>query len=86
VSDLYLRKELVLMTAGHNTPLSAPGKREEGLDARPVASVSPAASAGASASAAFRALLERPGPVRAAGAHNPLGARLAERAGFDAVW
>jgi len=74
------------MTAGHNTPLSAPGKREEGLDARPVASVSPAASAGASASAAFRALLERPGPVRAAGAHNPLGARLAERAGFDAVW
>jgi phosphoenolpyruvate phosphomutase len=39
-----------------------------------------------SAAAALRELLERPGPVRAAGAHNPLGARLAERAGFDAVW
>ncbi|SDW47963.1 phosphoenolpyruvate phosphomutase [Amycolatopsis xylanica] len=37
-------------------------------------------------SPALRELLDRPGPVRAAGAHNPLGARLAERAGFDAVW
>ncbi|WP_329562463.1 isocitrate lyase/phosphoenolpyruvate mutase family protein [Kitasatospora sp. NBC_01266] len=39
-----------------------------------------------SAAAKLRELLDRPGPVRAAGAHNPLGARLAERAGFDAVW
>ncbi|MER7751430.1 isocitrate lyase/phosphoenolpyruvate mutase family protein [Kitasatospora sp. NPDC097643] len=34
----------------------------------------------------LRALFERPGPVRIVGAHNPLGARLAERAGFDGVW
>ncbi|THA56784.1 hypothetical protein E6P78_31730 [Streptomyces sp. A0958] len=36
--------------------------------------------------AQLRALFERPGPVRIVGAHNALGARLAERAGFDGVW
>ncbi|WP_078873749.1 isocitrate lyase/phosphoenolpyruvate mutase family protein [Streptomyces seoulensis] len=34
----------------------------------------------------LRDLFARPGVVRIAGAHNPLGARLAERAGFDGVW
>lgn len=34
----------------------------------------------------LRELFERPGLVRIVGAHNPLGARLAERAGFDGVW
>ncbi|WP_267716559.1 isocitrate lyase/phosphoenolpyruvate mutase family protein [Streptomyces sp. CoH17] len=34
----------------------------------------------------LRELFARPGAVRIAGAHNPLGARLAERAGFDGVW
>jgi phosphoenolpyruvate phosphomutase len=34
----------------------------------------------------FRDLLDRPGVVRIVGAHNALGARLAERAGFDGVW
>ncbi|MFE2979046.1 isocitrate lyase/phosphoenolpyruvate mutase family protein [Streptomyces sp. NPDC059258] len=34
----------------------------------------------------FRELFARPGVVRIIGAHNPLGARLAERAGFDGVW
>ncbi|MGW2812596.1 isocitrate lyase/phosphoenolpyruvate mutase family protein [Streptomyces sp. NPDC001415] len=34
----------------------------------------------------LRELFARPGVVRIAGAHNPLGARLAERAGFDGVW
>lgn len=29
---------------------------------------------------------ERPGVIRVAGAHNPLGARLAEQAASDAVW
>ncbi|MFE2164457.1 isocitrate lyase/phosphoenolpyruvate mutase family protein [Streptomyces sp. NPDC059447] len=36
--------------------------------------------------AALRELFARPGAVRIVGAHNPLGARLAERAGFDGVW
>ncbi|WP_405530795.1 isocitrate lyase/phosphoenolpyruvate mutase family protein [Streptomyces avidinii] len=34
----------------------------------------------------LRELFDRPGTVRIIGAHNPLGARLAERAGFDGVW
>ncbi|WP_063753270.1 isocitrate lyase/phosphoenolpyruvate mutase family protein [Streptomyces sp. NRRL S-87] len=34
----------------------------------------------------LRDLFARPGAVRIVGAHNPLGARLAERAGFDGVW
>ncbi|MEU9084681.1 isocitrate lyase/phosphoenolpyruvate mutase family protein [Streptomyces sp. NPDC048357] len=34
----------------------------------------------------LRELFARPGTVRIIGAHNPLGARLAERAGFDGVW
>ncbi|APU40698.1 isocitrate lyase/phosphoenolpyruvate mutase family protein [Streptomyces sp. TN58] len=34
----------------------------------------------------LRDLFARPGTVRIIGAHNPLGARLAERAGFDGVW
>ncbi|MCX4763943.1 isocitrate lyase/phosphoenolpyruvate mutase family protein [Streptomyces sp. NBC_01275] len=34
----------------------------------------------------LRELFARPGVVRIVGAHNPLGARLAERAGFDGVW
>ncbi len=34
----------------------------------------------------LRELFARPGAVRIIGAHNPLGARLAERAGFDGVW
>ncbi|MFI8828813.1 isocitrate lyase/phosphoenolpyruvate mutase family protein [Streptomyces sp. NPDC053431] len=37
-------------------------------------------------SARLRALFDRPGALRIVGAHNPLGARLAERAGFDGVW
>ncbi|WP_053667989.1 isocitrate lyase/phosphoenolpyruvate mutase family protein [Streptomyces sp. NRRL B-1140] len=41
---------------------------------------------GLGGAARLRALLERPGVVRIVGAHNPLGARLAERAGFDGVW
>jgi len=36
--------------------------------------------------ARLREAFDRPGVVRIAGAHNPLGARLAERAGFDGVW
>ncbi|BDH09649.1 isocitrate lyase/phosphoenolpyruvate mutase family protein [Streptomyces hygroscopicus] len=36
--------------------------------------------------AQLRALFDAPGTVRIAGAHNPLGARLAERAGFDGIW
>jgi phosphonopyruvate decarboxylase len=36
--------------------------------------------------ATLRHLFARPGVVRLIGAHNPLGARLAERAGFDGVW
>src|SRR5688500_7513583 len=39
-----------------------------------------------SRAAGLRALLLRPGPVLAAGAHNPLSSRLVEEAGFDAVW
>ncbi|MEU2059721.1 isocitrate lyase/phosphoenolpyruvate mutase family protein [Streptomyces sp. NPDC013455] len=39
-----------------------------------------------SAARRLRELFARPGAVRLAGAHNPLGARLAERAGFDGVW
>ncbi|WP_239696152.1 isocitrate lyase/phosphoenolpyruvate mutase family protein [Streptomyces sp. Ncost-T6T-1] len=34
----------------------------------------------------LRDLFARPGSIRIIGAHNPLGARLAERAGFDGVW
>ncbi len=34
----------------------------------------------------LRRLLERPGVVLAAGAHDALSAKLAEEAGFDAVW
>src|SRR5215475_12509678 len=34
----------------------------------------------------LRRLLERPGVVVAAGAHDALSAKLAEEAGFDAVW
>lgn len=34
----------------------------------------------------LRQLLARPGPVRLVGVHDALGARLAEQAGFDAVW
>ncbi|MFF1837837.1 isocitrate lyase/phosphoenolpyruvate mutase family protein [Streptomyces sp. NPDC058231] len=34
----------------------------------------------------LRELFARDGAVRIVGAHNPLGARLAERAGFDGVW
>ncbi|MEO3814440.1 isocitrate lyase/phosphoenolpyruvate mutase family protein [Sphaerisporangium sp. B11E5] len=39
-----------------------------------------------SKAAALRRLLDGPGLVRAAGAHNGLTARLVEQAGFDAVW
>ncbi len=35
---------------------------------------------------ALRELLRRPGIIRLMGAHNALGAQLAERAGFDGVW
>ncbi|AEB10092.1 isocitrate lyase/phosphoenolpyruvate mutase family protein [Desulfobacca acetoxidans] len=35
---------------------------------------------------ALRRLLARPGIIQVAGAHNGLGARLVEEAGFDAVW
>ena len=34
----------------------------------------------------LRERLSRPGPVLVVGAHSPLSARLAERAGFDAIW
>lgn len=34
----------------------------------------------------LRELFAQPGVVRIVSAHNPLGARLAERAGFDGVW
>jgi len=34
----------------------------------------------------LRELFKRPGIIRVIGTHNPLGAKLAERAGFDAVW
>lgn len=34
----------------------------------------------------LRQLLARPGPVRLVGAHDALGARLAQQAGFDGVW
>ncbi len=39
-----------------------------------------------SKSSQLRKLFERPGVVRFVGAHNPLGARLIERAGFEGVW
>lgn len=38
------------------------------------------------ATKALRQLFERPGISRVVGAHNALGARLGERAGFDAIW
>src|SRR3712207_9306453 len=34
----------------------------------------------------LRALLQRPGLIKAVGAHDALSARLIERAGFDAIW
>ncbi|HSA60914.1 MAG TPA: isocitrate lyase/phosphoenolpyruvate mutase family protein [Nitrospiraceae bacterium] len=34
----------------------------------------------------LRALLKRPGAIKAVGAHDALSARLIERAGFDAIW
>ncbi|MDE3181299.1 MAG: phosphoenolpyruvate mutase [Acidobacteriota bacterium] len=34
----------------------------------------------------LRELFARPGVIRLIGAHNPLGAKLAEKAGFDGVW
>ena len=34
----------------------------------------------------LRKLLDRPGIARIVGAHNALGAKMAERAGFDGVW
>lgn len=39
-----------------------------------------------SPAAKLRALLARPGIVRLVGAHNALGAQMAERAGFEGVW
>src|SRR5215510_2078631 len=36
--------------------------------------------------AQLRALLRRPGPALALGAHDALSAKLAEETGFDAVW
>ncbi|ALA57034.1 isocitrate lyase/phosphoenolpyruvate mutase family protein [Nitrospira moscoviensis] len=36
--------------------------------------------------AKLRALLKRPGAIKAVGAHDALSARLIERAGFDAIW
>ncbi|MDT5063721.1 MAG: phosphoenolpyruvate phosphomutase [Acidobacteriota bacterium] len=36
--------------------------------------------------ATLRSLLARPGIIRLIGAHNALGAKMAERAGFDGVW
>ncbi|WP_405778546.1 isocitrate lyase/phosphoenolpyruvate mutase family protein [Streptomyces sp. NBC_00859] len=43
-------------------------------------------ASGTSGARRLRELFARPGAVRLAGAHNPLGARLAQRAGFDGVW
>ena len=37
-------------------------------------------------SSQLRKLFERPGVIRIVGAHNALGAKLVERAGFEAVW
>ncbi len=37
-------------------------------------------------SSQLRKLLERPGVIRLVGAHNALGAKLVERAGFEGVW
>ena len=34
----------------------------------------------------LRKLFEKPGIIRMVGAHNPLGAKLVERTGFEAVW
>ena len=34
----------------------------------------------------LRALLKRPGAIKAVGAHDALSARLIQRAGFDAIW
>jgi phosphoenolpyruvate phosphomutase len=36
--------------------------------------------------AKLRAMLKRPGLIKAVGAHDALSARLIERAGFDAIW
>lgn len=41
---------------------------------------------GAGAPGAFRELLDSGRPVRLAGAHSPLGALIAEEAGFDGIW
>ncbi|MFJ4518194.1 isocitrate lyase/phosphoenolpyruvate mutase family protein [Streptomyces sp. NPDC088816] len=43
-------------------------------------------ASGLSGARRLRELFARPGAVRLAGAHNPLGARLAQHAGFDGVW
>ncbi|WP_405949698.1 isocitrate lyase/phosphoenolpyruvate mutase family protein [Streptomyces prunicolor] len=43
-------------------------------------------AAGLSGARRLRELFARPGVVRLAGAHNPLGARLAQGAGFGGVW
>ncbi|MGH7229461.1 MAG: isocitrate lyase/phosphoenolpyruvate mutase family protein, partial [Nitrospiraceae bacterium] len=34
----------------------------------------------------FRALLQRPGIIKAVGAHDALSAKLIQQAGFDAIW
>ncbi|MEU7550903.1 phosphoenolpyruvate mutase [Streptomyces sp. NPDC044571] len=53
----------------------------------PMHHTGPSAPAGHTGGAArLRSLFETPGLVRIIGAHNPLGARLAEQAGFDGVW
>src|SRR5580765_7410239 len=39
-----------------------------------------------SPAAQLRTLLRRPGPALVLGAHDALSAKLAEEAGFDAVW
>src|SRR5215217_6617810 len=39
-----------------------------------------------SVTAQLRTLLQRPGPALVLGAHDALSAKLAEEAGFDAIW
>jgi phosphoenolpyruvate phosphomutase len=45
-----------------------------------------AAPGAATKAARLRAMLTRPSPVLAVGAHDGLGAKLVQQAGFDAVW
>lgn len=63
-----------------------PGQSSADKRARPLGRTKALAEPVTSPARRLRRLFDRPGVIRVAGAHNALGARLAERAGFEAVW